>query len=75
MDVYDSYPASPEHQIPYIRDAWTFFNVCVCVWFGVGGKKWSPLKGRTWGRGCSVALVFPALWGLAEGKGADFLSG
>lgn len=33
---------------PISEDAWTFFNVCVCV-VGVGGRGGSPLKNRTRG--------------------------
>ena len=43
----DSYTANPEHQISYIRDAWTFFNVyvCVCV-VGGRGEEVEPSKGQ-----------------------------
>ena len=64
MHVYDSYTASPEHQIPYIRDAWAFFNVCVCV-VGGGGEEVEPSKGQDPGQGllcCSGLDVKAALF-------------
>ena len=63
MDVYDSYTANPEHQLPYIRDAWTFFNVCVGG--GGGGGEVEPSKGQDPGQGllcCSGLDVKVALF-------------